>query len=126
MLIVYDCIASRIYAPTSDFFMTTGAALPVYGEGGQKILQMLESQLKKGHASIRSFIEEDPARFSTWVIRTLLASGTSERIAYEEEFVTSSPPALPTIHSTTGPRRNSVCSCGSGKRFKRCCGRKTK
>ncbi len=32
-------------------------------------------------------------------------------------------PTIPEIDTMVGPDRNAPCSCGSGKKFKRCCGR---
>jgi uncharacterized protein len=31
-------------------------------------------------------------------------------------------PRVPTVHKTEQPGRNDPCSCGSGKKFKKCCG----
>ncbi|MGA2863834.1 MAG: SEC-C metal-binding domain-containing protein [Verrucomicrobiota bacterium] len=31
-------------------------------------------------------------------------------------------PARPVCHSQPKPRRNDPCPCGSGKKFKKCCG----
>jgi preprotein translocase subunit SecA len=33
------------------------------------------------------------------------------------------PPPVEPIHSETKPGRNDPCPCGSGKKFKQCCGK---
>ncbi len=33
------------------------------------------------------------------------------------------PPPVETIHSDAKPKRNEPCPCGSGKKFKQCCGK---
>jgi hypothetical protein len=40
--------------------------------------------------------------------------------AYEEPL----PPAVDPIRSDAKPRRNALCPCGSGKKYKHCCGKK--
>jgi len=34
------------------------------------------------------------------------------------------PPPVEPIQSETKPKRNDPCPCGSGKKYKQCCGRK--
>jgi len=34
------------------------------------------------------------------------------------------PPPVETIHAGDKPGRNDPCPCGSGKKYKQCCGRK--
>jgi preprotein translocase subunit SecA len=34
------------------------------------------------------------------------------------------PPPAETIHSEAKPKRNAPCPCGSGKKYKQCCGKK--
>jgi uncharacterized protein YecA (UPF0149 family) len=36
------------------------------------------------------------------------------------------PPPVEPIHTNERPRRNDPCSCGSGKKYKLCCGLKEK
>ena len=33
------------------------------------------------------------------------------------------PPAVEPIHTDAKPKRNDPCPCGSGKKYKKCCGR---
>ena len=48
--------------------------------------------------------------------------------AHRRELPTGDEPALPPpvepIHSEAKPKRNSPCPCGSGKKYKQCCGKK--
>jgi preprotein translocase subunit SecA len=36
------------------------------------------------------------------------------------------PPPTEPIHSDTRPKRNEPCPCGSGKKYKQCCGKEGK
>ena len=47
---------------------------------------------------------------------------TSEDIESEEELIANTPKVEP-IKSEGQTKRNDPCPCGSGKKFKKCCGR---
>ena len=40
------------------------------------------------------------------------------------EDETALPPPAETIRSDAKPKRNAPCPCGSGKKYKQCCGKK--
>ena len=42
-------------------------------------------------------------------------------IADEKQLLKDAPKAEP-IHAKTKPKRNAPCPCGSGKKYKNCCG----
>ena len=44
-----------------------------------------------------------------------------EEIQAEEELLKKTPKAEP-IHAEKAPDRNAPCPCGSGKKYKKCCG----
>jgi uncharacterized protein YecA (UPF0149 family) len=46
---------------------------------------------------------------------------TKEEIEAEEKLIKETP-KVPPIHSDVAPGRNDPCPCGSGKKYKKCCG----
>ncbi len=46
-------------------------------------------------------------------------------LTQEEEMLAHTPPVDP-IEAADEPGRNDPCPCGSGKKYKKCCGRKEK
>ena len=46
---------------------------------------------------------------------------TKEEIEAEEKLIKETP-KVPPIHSDAAPGRNDPCPCGSGKKYKKCCG----
>lgn len=46
---------------------------------------------------------------------------TREEIEAEEKLLKETPKTEP-IHATKTPDRNDPCPCGSGKKYKKCCG----
>ena len=117
-------LACRIIKPVPDFSMSTGAALPVFREAGGRIIRDVKRHLPTTWRSFNDLTREESDQFSFLVIRALLASGSSEHIAYQTSLDTplDSPPV--TIRTTDGISRNASCPCGSGRRYKRCCGKK--
>jgi uncharacterized protein YecA (UPF0149 family) len=63
----------------------------------------------------RTRLEKDKKR--TDRARSLL---TSDEIDAEQEILDSTPPVEP-IKAEKTPKRNEPCSCGSGKKYKKCC-----
>jgi hypothetical protein len=107
-------LASRIMTP-DGIAMTTGAALPI-GLPPPGELDQLR----------RDFAESPPSELSRLLIRASLRRGAGSRIAYEDPDCISShlqkrSPAAPP-ESRAG--RNDLCICGSGRKYKRCCGRR--
>jgi uncharacterized protein YecA (UPF0149 family) len=46
---------------------------------------------------------------------------TKEEIEAEEKLIKETP-KVPPIHVDAAPGRNDPCPCGSGKKYKKCCG----
>lgn len=104
--------------------MTTGAALPVAVLSPAELGQYLEGlkSVFRG-TDFHHLSHEDASEFSATVIRGCLKQGAAERIAYidpgQERLPGPGPRAVP---QARGVGRNDFCPCGSGKKFKRCCG----
>jgi hypothetical protein len=114
--------------PLGRFWMTGGAGLPTGSEPIKNAVDRLtkERMLEKGRFT-------DPHQAALIFVRTLPENGASEHVAYETvenqrrnalpgEF--RGAPAPQQKVSAYTPARNSPCPCGSGKRYKRCCGGK--
>ena len=114
--------------PLGQFWMTGGAGLPTGSEAIKVAIDRLTKQrlVEEGRFT-------DPHKMALVFVRTLLESGASKRVAYEgvenqrrqefhSEFGGADVPQQKM--SAYAPSRNSPCSCGSGKRYKRCCGAK--
>jgi len=111
-------LATRLL-PFADFSMTSGAALPVSGETLSEILSSVVPRF--GHEA-GEYIKIDERRkgdFDAAVIRVCLENDMAQHIKYQD--VDTEPITAPL---RAGPRvsRNEPCPCGSGKKYKRCCG----
>ena len=110
--------------PLGQFWMTGGAGLPAGGEAIKKAINRLTKQRPMEDGST------DPHKMALVFVRTLLESGASQHIAYEtvenrgrqshREFARVKTRQQTMLAYTPG--RNSRCPCGSGIRYKRCCG----
>ena len=108
-------MAARIIT-LPDFSMSTGATLPIDAETLAAIRDLLESgPLKDGQVDYRRLSRQEGAVMSSIIIRCALARGASSHISYEGPSRKHSPPK----HVS----RNDPCPCGSGRKFKKCCGR---
>jgi hypothetical protein len=114
--------------PLGQFWMTGGAGLPTGSEAIKIAIDRLTKQrlVEDGRFT-------DPHKVAVVFVRTLLESGASQHVAYEtvenqrrqefhREFGAADVPRQKLSAYT--PARNSPCPCGSGKRYKRCCGTK--
>ncbi len=127
-----DVIATRVI-PFVDFAMTSGAGLPLIGK---EMAEPFVEGLKKGIA-VRVSPEEE-AEFAAKVLRTCLRNGASAQVRYQDPEETEAMVArgsrkpsyseLAPVHKQAPVRsearlgRNDPCRCGSGKKFKKCCG----
>lgn len=109
--------------PLGTFWMTGGAGLPASTEAIRKAGARLHN---KGLLHEGQFTNQHGAAFT--IVRTLLEHGAAENIRYYDVPSSSAPEhsRRPLTHTQEAPAsaqsRNSACPCGSGKRFKRCCG----
>ena len=118
-------IATRV-VPFESVFATTGAPLPV-GElpntwTASPVQRALE-EVQKGDLSQLS-----PEQLSDSValfLRAFLQTGAAEHVRYAEPGEMPSPHRQPPLIRSRGHiGRNDPCPCGSGKKYKKCCGLK--
>jgi hypothetical protein len=111
--------------------MTTGAALPVTPQAAERIIRRMEKHTR------RFGVEPSEPERARMIVRSCIESGASREIAYAKpgEAAALRPAALPpaSLHSAR-PRsvapplqlskvgRNDACPCGSGRKYKKCCG----
>ncbi|MBI3919813.1 MAG: SEC-C domain-containing protein [Armatimonadetes bacterium] len=106
-------LATRVIAP-EGIFMTTGAALPISKETMVDVDENLEGSLgitlsrDISHLSTEQLVE-----FEAIILRSCLAHDASSYVWYTDNEELVSPTSVP---------RNAPCPCGSGKKYKRCCG----
>ena len=112
-------IAARIL-PFEDFVMTSGAPLPVDPETLSEILDFALQQSGSADGKYVTVDMQEKADLTAAIIRICLERDSSYQIEYEDvgtESVTAP------LRSGTRIGRNAPCPCGSGKKYKRCCGR---
>lgn len=114
-------LASRIMAPTQDFFMTTGAALPITKPAEEIILTVLESRFLASGRKVADFTKEEMADLAAFITRSLLKMGASDHIKYESRAESPRLGHRDAAHTERKPGRNEPCPCGSGKKYKKCC-----
>jgi hypothetical protein len=107
--------------PVGPFWMSGGAGLPTGSLGIKAVIARLKEE-----DLLRDIGFTDPHRAAITIIRTLLAEGAAEHVAYQDvsqsQFRHSRRPNLRPNTSAGILSRNSSCPCGSGQRYKRCCG----
>jgi hypothetical protein len=116
-------IATRII-PLEGFLMTGGAGLPV----GASAAEQISKELKRTGYNPETFdykqiTPRQEAEVAAIVIRECRSTGMTSRIAYAEPGGRTRPTRIGSEARRIG--RNDPCSCGSGKKFKVCCGRST-
>ncbi|MEE9266718.1 MAG: SEC-C metal-binding domain-containing protein [Gammaproteobacteria bacterium] len=93
-----------------ELSMTTGAALPIDGDTLVAIHGVLKGKAQEfGRPDRKHFTREEQAEVASIIIRCALRREPSSRL--------TNPAA------GRRPSRNEACPCGSGRKFKRCCGR---
>ena len=110
-------LASRIISPgDSRFSMTTGAGLPVNRPMLERISREIPQQFGKTTAEIARMSPDKAAELSAAVVRILLDGYAASHITHED------PPERTTV-ARPNISRNDPSPCGSGKKYKKCCGR---
>jgi hypothetical protein len=115
-------LATRIF-PIEGFLMTGGAALPVDEAAARRIFNELTKMKQPPETfDFKGITPLQEAELAALMIRTCLSSGMSSHVAYAEPGGQTGS----TIERVEAPRpgRNDPCPCGSGKKFKMCCGRR--
>lgn len=111
-------IATRIL-PFDDFVMTSGAPLPVDTEALVDILDFALERYGTGDGRHFEIDFDQRADLTAAIIRICLHQDSSYELKYQDveaESVTSP------LHKEAHVGRNEPCPCGSGKKYKRCCG----
>lgn len=108
--------------PLGPFWMTGGAGLPAGSDAIRKAGARLH---EKGLLGDGGFTDQHRAALT--IVRTLLERGAAEHVRYEDvqpqELAEGLREHTQRQCMPAGiPGRNSACPCGSGKRYKRCCG----
>lgn len=106
--------------------MTTGAMLPFDAQSLSNLENILISSFKNYKQNRFTATDEEAKVFETAIIKMLLANGVADRIMTKD--VTGSIKNR-SIHMASNkplqgpePSRNAPCPCGSGKKYKKCCG----
>jgi hypothetical protein len=113
-------IATRVY-PYDDFVTTSGAPLPVDTKALREIRDSIlprYSPEQDGQCLLQDG-RQKAADLTAAIIRVCLRKG-----AVQIEYERSTPrPALSPVRREPQIARNAPCPCGSGRKYKKCCGR---
>ena len=112
-------LATRLL-PFNDFVMTSGAALPVDSETLVEIFNTAIQPYSNSDNGYFILEEEQEADAIAAIIRLCLENNMFSQIEYQD---VSDKSETPSIRREKRISRNEPCPCGSGKKYKRCCGR---
>ena len=116
-------LAARFMAP-DGIGMTTGAPLPVgmlSPDERDRFLRGMKASFPRMDLGNPS--QEESSEFAAVVIRECLRLGAAERIEYADPGQGGRRgQALPPLAQSQRAGRNDPCPCGSGRKYKRCCG----
>ena len=114
-------LATRMI-PTDGFLMSGGAPMPVGARAATRILADLPKLgLHPTKFDFKHISPSQEAELAASMIRTCLSSGMTSAVSYEEPGRRSQYVEAPARAARVG--RNEPCPCGSGAKFKKCCGR---
>jgi len=112
-------LAGRVL-PFDTFAMTTGAGLPVDADTLQTLVTRIKSRMDSD-GYLDHLSAEQWSDLTAKIICECLLRRASSRIAYTDAETFVVQPEIPRRPQEVG--RNEPCPCGSGKKFKKCCGR---
>jgi hypothetical protein len=118
-------LAARVMEP-EGITMTTGAALPLGVLPPAALAQFLqETTALLRDRPFEELSKEELSDLTATIIRDCRRHGAAEHIEYREPGSLPEPrraprPALPS--AVRDQRRNKTCPCGSGKKYRNCCG----
>jgi SEC-C motif len=118
-----DCMVATRIVPVEDFLTTGGAGLPVDSAAARRIFnELMRMKQTPETFDFKRITPLQEAELAALMIRTCLSSGMSSHVAYAEPGGQT----RSTTERVEAPRpgRNDPCPCGSGKKFKMCCGRR--
>jgi len=113
-------MATRLL-PFDGFVTTSGAALPVNGETLEKIYQYAFDHSGTEDSAYTEIDIRQTVDLNAEIIRICLEANASDYIQYQDA---DDLPITSPIHRESRIGRNEPCSCGSGKKYKRCCEKK--
>ncbi|CAN5182737.1 hypothetical protein BH10PLA2_BH10PLA2_03660 [soil metagenome] len=119
-------LAARVIAP-EGIGMTTGTGLPIgvlTTEERSKLLKNVQTALPG--QDLRNISLEQASRLTAMLIQSCLKRGAAKHIRYadvETGKVSGSSQSTRSLPPKQHLGRNSPCPCGSGRKFKVCCGR---
>jgi hypothetical protein len=115
-------LASRLVV-LPELSMTTGAGLVIDADTLEDIQKVLEDGAQGiGQADFNNLTRQEAAELSSIIIRCALSRGASSR-GTRREPGRSTETTRQRRSTAKRPSRNEPCPCGSGKKYKRCCGR---
>jgi hypothetical protein len=115
-------LATRII-PFEGFLMTGGAGLPVDASAATRIVDELKrAKLTPETFDYQQITPRQEADLAALIIRTCRSTGMSSHIGYAEPGRSARP--MTSISEGRSSRRNALCPCGSGKKYRACCGRR--
>jgi len=106
--------------------MTTGAMLPVNRTILEDLLQQLPTRFATATiGQFRQLSPNDQAELAVCVIHACLARGAASYVEARDVKTGLTPPLPhgPRLQAARRHPRNAACPCGSGQKYKRCCGR---
>jgi hypothetical protein len=122
------CVVASRMISLDGFLMSTGAAMPVPKTAMKAITAGLKRMSLDGDLPLVSPVEE--AELAAMVIRTCLQAGAAEHVRFQapEEQVSrvkqwrqeKARALAPSIRAN----KNSACPCGSGRKYRSCCGKR--
>ena len=106
-----------------EWSMTTGATLAIDADTLEDIKNVLADGIQGiGQADFNDLTHQEAAVLSSTIIRRALARGIPSRGTTQEPG-RSGESRRHRQSAAKRPSRNEPCPCGSGKKYKRCCGR---
>lgn len=112
-------IATRLL-PFTDFVMTSGAPIPIDPEVAAEIFDYINQQFGNEDGKYITLDMQQRADLMTTIIRLCLGNNMTSHIRYQDIETTHAPQPL---EREVRVGRNELCLCGSGKKYKHCCGR---
>ena len=116
-------LASRLIS-AGDFWVTGGAALPLSKGAADEIQRRLPGLLGADESDWDHMPFELEADFVAMVVRACLENRDGPKIRYKQpEIRGGRGAAVQQFGRAVAVGRNDPCPCGSGKKYKKCCGR---
>jgi hypothetical protein len=109
-----------------ELSMTTGAMLPVDRTIVEDLLQHLPSRFSTATVGqFRQLSANDQSELAGFVTHACLAGGAASHVEAKDVKTSLRPPRAHGTGQKAARRhpRNAPCPCGSGQKYKRCCGR---